>query len=115
MLRRQRPAVLERDPALAGYVTDRLVEGWAPEQIAGRLKRGVERGLRYVSTETVAVMMAVLGRLTSSMRGSITFDNDTTFARHSLLRGLLSATTYVCDAYTSGQKGGIKNANGSIR
>ncbi|MEZ5860155.1 MAG: hypothetical protein R3D28_14465 [Geminicoccaceae bacterium] len=50
---RQRPAVLERDPALADYVTDRLAEGWTPEQIAGRLKRGVERGLRYVSTETI--------------------------------------------------------------
>jgi IS30 family transposase len=34
-------------------VTDRLAEGWTPEQIAGRLKRGVERSLRYVSTETI--------------------------------------------------------------
>ena len=212
LLRRQRPAVLERDPALAGYVTDRLAEGWTPEQIAGRLKRGVERGLRYVSTETiyawifrpgqkpaqlwrylprrkakrgrrrardskdrikdkvhvserpetaearaesghweadllickrarpvlvlherktrltlmarlmgktaaetVAVMMAVLNRLTASMRGSITFDNDTTFARHTLLRGMLGATTYFCDAYASWQKGGVENANGRIR
>jgi IS30 family transposase len=55
LLRRQRSAVLERDPALAGYVTDRLAEGWTPEQIAGRLKRGVERGLRYVSTETIPI------------------------------------------------------------
>jgi len=212
LLRRQRLAVLERDPALAGYVTDRLAEGWTPEQIAGRLKRGVERSLRYVSTETiyawifrpgqksaqlwrylprgkakrgrrrartskdrikdkvhvsersasavaraepghweadlvickrarpvlvlherktrltlmarlmsktaaetVAVMMAVLKRLTSSMRGSITFDNDTTFARHTLLRGLLGATTYFCDAYASWQKGGVENTNGRIR
>ncbi len=212
LLRRQRPAVLERDPALADYVTDRLAEGWTPEQIAGRLKRGVERGLRYVShetiyawifrpaqktaklwrylprgkakrgrrrardskdrikdkvhlsersasavaraepghweadlvickrarpvlvlherktrltliarlmgktaAETVAVMMAVLKRLTMPMRGSVTFDNDTTFARHGLLRGLLSATTYFCDAYASWQKGGIENANGRIR
>ena len=53
LLRRQRSVVLERDLALAGYVTDRLAEGWTPEQIAGRLKRGVERGLRYVSTETI--------------------------------------------------------------
>jgi transposase len=53
LLRRQRPAVLERDPVLAGYVTDRLAEGWTPEQIAGRLRRSVERGLRYVSTETI--------------------------------------------------------------
>lgn len=53
LLRRQRAAVLERDTALAGYVTDRLAEGWTPEQIAGRLRRGIERGLRAVSTETI--------------------------------------------------------------
>jgi hypothetical protein len=29
------------------------LEGWTPEQIAGWLKRGEERGLRAVSTETV--------------------------------------------------------------
>ena len=32
-----------------------------------------------------------------------------------LLRGMLSATTYFCDAYASWQKGGIENANGRIR
>ena len=52
LLRRQRPSLLERDRALAAYVTDRLIEGWTPEQIAGRLKRGIERGLRVLSTET---------------------------------------------------------------
>ena len=33
--RRQRPAVLATDPALAAYVADRLAEGWALEPIAG--------------------------------------------------------------------------------
>ncbi len=73
------------------------------------------RLMSKTAAETVAVMMAVLKRLTSSMRGSITFDNDTTFARHTLLRGLLGATTYFCDAYASWQKGGVENANGRIR
>ena len=83
------------------------------------------------AAETIAVMMAVLQRLTTTMRGSITFDKprqqasgstpegtevsrprrDTTFARHSLLRG----TTYFCDAYASWQKGGVENANGRSR
>ena len=31
-----------------------------------------------------------------------------------LLRGMLSATTYFCDAYASWQKGGVENANGRI-
>ncbi len=45
MLRRQRASVLETEVKLAAYVTDRLAEGWAPEQIAGRLRLGIETGL----------------------------------------------------------------------
>jgi len=212
LLRRQRPAILERDAGLAAYVVDRLAEGWTPEQIAGRLRRGIERVLRALSAETiyawifrpaqkagklwrylpygrsrrgrrqarasrdriaekihvsqrsehadarteaghweadmvicrrsrpvlvlherktrltlmtrlagrtaaetVSAMMTVFSRLTAPMRGSITFDNDTAFARHSLLRGMLSATTYFCDAYAAWQKGGVENANGRLR
>ena len=212
MLRRQRPARLERDARLAGYVTDRLTEGWTPEQIAGRLKLGIEKGLTAISmeaiyawiyrqaqkplklwkclprrrarrrpmaarvskdriadkvhiskrsdaadtrtepghweadlvicrhsrpvlvlherrsrltlmtrlagktaAETISALMAILKRLSPSMRGSVTFDNDTCFARHQYLRNMLSATTYFCDAYASWQKGGIENANGRIR
>jgi IS30 family transposase len=51
--RRQRPAVLERDERLGRFVRERLLEGWTPEQIAGWLKRGEERGLRAVSPETI--------------------------------------------------------------
>ena len=51
--RRQRPAVLERDERLGRFVRERLPEGWTPEQIAGWLKRGEERGLRLVSFETI--------------------------------------------------------------
>jgi transposase, IS30 family len=212
MLRRQRLSILETDTKLAAYVTDRLSEGWSPEQIAGRLRRGLERGLRGLCTEaiyawiyrkgqkaeklwryltrrrarrrkrhgrisrdtiadkihisqrtedadaretaghwegdliickhsrpvlvlherktrltlmtrlagktageTVAALIAIFRRLDSRMRRSITFDNDTCFARHTLLRGMLSATTYFCDAYASWQKGGVENANGRIR
>jgi IS30 family transposase len=212
MLRRQRAAVLETDATLAAYVADRLAEGWTPEQIAGRLRLGIEAGLRGVcpetiygwiyraaqktgrlwrlltraharrrrrhgrasrdtiaekthisqrsgeadaretvghweadliickrsrpvlvlherktritlmsrlagktAAETIAAMMAAFRRLDPKMRGSVTFDNDTCFARHMLLRGMLSATTYFCDAYASWQKGGVENANGRIR
>src|SRR5690242_13928238 len=51
--RRQRPAVLERDERLGRFVRERLLEGWTPEQIAGWLRRGEERGLRPVSLETI--------------------------------------------------------------
>ena len=205
-------AALETDARLAAYVTDRLSEGWTPEQIAGRLRLGIEPGLRAVcaetiygwiyragqkterlwrfltrhharrrkrhgrasrdtiaekthisqragdadaretvghweadlvickrsrpvlvlherktritlmtrlagktAAETIAAMTATFRRLDPRMRGSVTFDNDTCFARHMLLRGMLSATTYFCDAYASWQKGGVENANGRIR
>ena len=67
------------------------------------------------AAETIAAMMTTFRRLDPRMRGSITFDNDTCFARHMWLRGMLSATTYFCDAYASWQKGGVENANGRIR
>src|SRR3954453_23590259 len=51
--RRQRPAVLERDERIRPFVRERLLEGWTPEQIAGWLERGEERGLPAVSTETI--------------------------------------------------------------
>jgi IS30 family transposase len=53
MLRRQRKATIETDAKLAAYVTDRLTEGWTPEQIAGRLRLGIERDLRAVCAETI--------------------------------------------------------------
>ena len=53
MLRRQRRARLETDAKLAAYVTDRLAEGWTPEQVAGRLRLGIEVGLRAVCAETI--------------------------------------------------------------
>ena len=209
MLRRQRRATLETDARLASYVTDRLSEGWTPEQIAGRLRLGIETGLRAVCAETiygwiyragqkigrlwrfltrrrarrrkrhgrasrdtiaekthisqrsdaadaretvghweadlvickrsrpvlvlherktrvtlmsrlagktagetVAAMMAAFRRVDPRMRGSVTFDNDTCFARHMLLRGMLSATTYFCDAYASWQRAGSRTPTG---
>jgi IS30 family transposase len=210
--RRQRPAILERDAKLGRFVRERLLEGWTPEQIAGWLKRGEERGLRPVcletiyafihragqkaeklwkllprgrtrrgrkrarqphttiadrsslhdrplsvaelgevghwegdllickrtrpvlvlqerktrfvlaarlagksAAETVAVMMAVFRRLDPRLRASITFDNDTAFARHGLLASACAMTTWFCDAYASWQKGAVENANGRLR
>jgi IS30 family transposase len=212
--RRQRPAILERDAKLGRFVRERLLEGWTPEQIAGWLRRGEERGLRAVSAETVyafvhragqkaeklwkllprgrarrgrrrareprnliaerrsihdrpeavqarrdaghwegdllicrrtrpvlvlvlkerktrfvlaarlagksaaetvAVLMAVFRRLDPRLRSSITFDNDTAFARHGLLASACAMATWFCDAYASWQKGAVENANGRLR
>jgi IS30 family transposase len=67
------------------------------------------------AAETVAVMMSVFRRLDPTVRKSVTFDNDATFAQHGLLRSMFNMTTWFCDAYASWQKGGIENANGRLR
>ncbi len=210
--RRRREAVLETNKPLQTYVVDRLAEGWSPEQIAGWLKRGAERGPRTIgcetiyafiyrasqktaalwrylarrrkrrrplrarpardiikdrasihnrpsvvnargeaghwegdliickrtrpvlvlherksrmtlaarltgktAAETISVMLAVFGRINPKLRRSITFDNDTAFAQHGLLRSMRDMTTWFCDAYASWQKGGVENANGRLR
>ena len=210
--RRQRETVLEKDQRLRTFVQDRLAEGWTPEQIAGWLKAGHERGLRALSfeaiyafiyraarkgedlwryltrrhrrrkqrrarpsrdaikdrasihdrpkeiedradaghwegdliickrmrpvlvlherksrvtlatrlagktaAETISVMLSVFGRINPTLRKSITFDNDTAFAQHALLRSIRNMTTWFCDAYASWQKGGVENANGRLR
>src|SRR3712207_522961 len=67
------------------------------------------------AAETVAVMMAVFRRLDPRLRASVTFDNDTAFARHSLLASACAMATWFCDAYASWQKGAVENANGRLR
>ena len=67
------------------------------------------------AAETISAMLAVFGRIDPHLRRSITFDNDTAFAQHGLLRTMRDMTTWFCDAYASWQKGGIENATECIR
>ena len=60
-------------------------------------------------------MVAVFRRLDPRLRASITFDNDTAFARHGLLASACAMATWSCDAYASWQKGAVENANGRLR
>ena len=62
------------------------------------------------AAETISAMLAVFGRIDPHLRRSITFDNDTAFAQHALLRTMRDMTTWFCDAYASWQKGGIESA-----
>jgi hypothetical protein len=57
------------------------------------------------AAETISVMLAVFGRINPALRKSITFDNDTAFAQHALLRAMRDMATWFCDAYASWQKG----------
>ncbi len=67
------------------------------------------------AAETISVMLAVFGRIDPILRKSITFDNDTAFAQHGLLRSMRAMATWFCDAYACWQKGGVENANGRLR
>ena len=67
------------------------------------------------AAETISVMLAVFGRIDPALRKSVTFDNDTAFAQHAMLRSMRQMTTWFCDAYASWQKGGVENANGRLR
>lgn len=57
---------------------------------------------------------AALEPLPAPLRQTVTFDNGTEFARHTLLHQHAIAT-YFCDAHAPWQKGGIENAIGRMR
>ena len=46
------------------------------------------------AAETISVMLAVFARIEPALRKSITFDNDTAFAQHALLRTMRAMTTW---------------------
>jgi IS30 family transposase len=129
--RQPRPAMAERRS-----IHDRpeSVEGrkeaghWEGDLLICKRTRPVlvleERKTRFVlaarlagesAAETVAIMMAVFRRLDPRLRASITFDNDTAFARHGLLASACSMATWFRDAYASWQKGAVENADGRLR
>jgi len=49
------------------------------------------------------------------MRTSVTFDNGTEFAQHSLLVDKLDVKTFFCDTHSPWQKGAVENAIGRLR
>jgi len=49
------------------------------------------------AAETISVMLAVFARIEPALRKSITFDNDTAFAQHALLRTMRAMTTWFCE------------------
>jgi transposase, IS30 family len=120
-----RRSIHERPEAVEGR---REAGHWEGDLLICRRTRPVlvlkERKTRFVlaarlagksAAETVAVMMAVFRRLDPRLRSSITFDNDTAFARHGLLASACAMATWFCDAYASWQKGAVENANGRLR
>jgi len=123
-------------------ITDRRSIHERPEAVMGREKLGDweadlmfcrrsqpvlvlhERASRFTlaaklagksAAETAATLMAIFKRLAPELKGSITFDNGSEFARHGLLASVSGMTTWFCDAYASWQKGSVENTNGRLR
>jgi transposase, IS30 family len=59
-------------------------------------------------------LVRLFSSLPPALRRTVTFDNGTEFARHSVLHRL-SIGTFFCDRYAPWQKGGIENAIGRMR
>jgi IS30 family transposase len=55
-------------------------------------------GFQGTAAETISAMLVVFGRIDPQLRRPITFDNDTAFAQHGLLRTMCDMTTWFCDA-----------------
>jgi len=65
--------------------------------------------------DTARMIMDIFRQFDPDLRRSITFDNGTEFARHTLLNEVLGMATWFCDAYASWQKGAVENMNGRLR
>ena len=112
-----------------GHVDDRLEGGhWEGDLMICKRTRPVlvlvERKSRFTiiarlkakdAAGTARAIMEVFRQLDPDLRRSITFDNGTEFARHSLLTEALGMATWFCDAYASWQKGAVENMNGRLR
>ena len=60
------------------------------------------------AADTISVMLAVFARIQPALRKSITFDNDTAFAQHALLRTMRAMTTWFCKPMPRGKRAGSK-------
>ena len=60
------------------------------------------------AAETISVMLAVFARIEPALRKSITFDNDTAFAQHALLRTMRAMTTWFAMPMPRGKRAGSK-------
>jgi len=98
-------------------IKDRVSIHQRPKTVDGRTEGGHWEGDLIICKRTrpVLVLHERKSRVTLAARLAITFDNDTAFAQHALLRTMRAMTTWFCDAYASWQKGGVENANGRLR
>ena len=114
-----RPEVVDTRAEAGHWEGDLIIcKHTRPVLVLHERKSRVTLGARLAgktAAETISVMLAVFGRIDRRLRRSITFDNDTAFARHGLLRTMRDMTTWFCDAYASWQKAASVSGDNSRR
>ena len=65
--------------------------------------------------ETTNALIKTAESIPPHLFNTVTFDNGTEGAGHTILRDMFNVDTYFCDPYSSWQKGGVENMNKLIR
>jgi IS30 family transposase len=73
------------------------------------------RALTKSAEDTEHAIRKTIESMPTGAVKSMTFDNGTEGARHTVVRDEYDVSTYFCDAYASWQKGAVENANRIIR
>ncbi len=87
----------------------------------GSILHLVERKTRYpflrkaMDKKTHAVNALVEKTIGAHEPGSVTLDNDLSFAKHEEMSELVGAPVYFCNPYHSWEKGTVENRNGRVR
>jgi IS30 family transposase len=119
--------ISERPPE----VEDRAVPGhWEGDLITGRENKSaigtlVERATgftmllhlpeRHGAAEVEAEMIAAMGRLTESLRRSVTWDQGVEMTNHAKITLATDVKIYFCDPHSPWQRGSNENTNGLLR
>src|SRR5215210_9465871 len=100
-----RPRDVEGRAAIGHWEGDLIIcKRTRPVRVLHERKSRVTLATRLAgktAAETISVRLAVFGRINPALRNSVTFDNDTAFAKHALLGSMRTMTTWFCDAYAS--------------
>jgi transposase, IS30 family len=116
----ERPVVAEDRDEVWHWEIDTMVSGKKTGSKVA-LCVMVDRMSRYSCIERIpnlkgiSMNRAIIKRLYSLPRETLTYDNGVENTRHFILRPVLTVVTFFCDAYSSWQKGTVENTIGRIR
>ncbi|WP_355661575.1 IS30 family transposase [Halomonas salifodinae] len=115
----QRPAEVEDRLTIGHWEGDTVIQGHKQSGLVTLVERrsGYLLAARLPRV-TAELTQAAMVRLLKPRRGAvktITMDNGSEFAGHESVAKAVTAATYFCDPYCSGQRGSNENTNGLLR